>query len=179
MRNSTSGAHIDKVVLEMQGGGETSSTGAITRHVDKWEQDPNITNEMLRRKVKAGTIETNAWRRQQEQFLVKGNVTIQTGGKLVFAVGTLLYDYLIKKIEYANLNDLRDYDWSMCIVAFKEDTSAINHKKSIPLVVDNDKKLFTSYSSFVRALTDQGSPRPEIFLGKFESLAGEIVMLSN
>ena len=33
--------------------------------------------------------------------------------------------------------------------------------------------LFTSYHAFVRALTDQGEPCPQIFTGEFENLTGE------
>ncbi|HAW3252166.1 TPA: hypothetical protein JLS05_004594, partial [Escherichia coli] len=87
MRNFSGRGRVDEVLLEMQGGGETSSTGAITRHIATWADLEIPTNEILRRPVAANTIETNAWRRQQEQFLVKGNVVDQTGGKIVFAVG--------------------------------------------------------------------------------------------
>ena len=76
------------VVLEMQGGGETSNTGSITRHIDVWEALKNKTNSFLSQDVNAGTIETNAWRRQQEQFIIKGNIASQTGGGIVFCVGS-------------------------------------------------------------------------------------------
>ncbi|MCZ5700463.1 hypothetical protein O5466_13510 [Escherichia coli] len=81
MRNFSGRGRVDEVLLEMQGGGETSSTGEITRHIAAWADLEFPTNEILRQPVAANTIETNAWRRQQEQFLVKGNVVDQTGGK--------------------------------------------------------------------------------------------------
>jgi hypothetical protein len=62
------------VILEMQGGGETSDTGHITRHLDTWEKIRDKTNAFLSQEVNAGTIETNAWRRRQEQFIIKGNI---------------------------------------------------------------------------------------------------------
>ncbi len=178
MRNLSSGAKVDEILLEIQGGGETSSTGAITRKVQEWEQKNIPTNEFLRESVKAGTIETNAWRRQQEQFLVKGNVVSQTGGKLVFAVGTLLYDYLQKRFERANLRDLREHNWTLCLMAFKENKSKSPSAGSIPLVVDSERLLFTNYSTFVRFLTDQGGPNPQIFEGIFETLEGKIVEIN-
>lgn len=80
------------VVLEMQGGGETSNPGHITKHINKWENQQDRSNTFLSQEVKkAGTIETNAWRRQQEQFIVKGNIASQTGGAIVFCVGSPLY----------------------------------------------------------------------------------------
>jgi len=170
MRNFASGSKIDEILLEMQGGGETSSTGSITRHIEKWSKQLNPTNSFLRANTSAGTIETNAWRRQQEQFLVKGNVVSQTGGKIVFAVGALLYDYLFSRFKNANLRDLRDHNWTLCIMAFDEDTSSLPTRGSIPLKVDTNRLLFTNYNTFVRFLTDQGGPCPELFEGEFTLL---------
>jgi len=175
MRNLSNGAKVDEVLLEMQGGGETSSTGAITKKVSEWEKLNSPTNGFLREAVKAGTIETNAWRRQQEQFLVKGNVVSQTGGKLVFAVGTLLYDYLKKRFLRANLRDLREHNWTLCLMAFSEDDSDLKVPGAIPFIVDTERLLFTNYSTFVRFLTDQGGPNPQIFEGIFETLDGKTV----
>lgn len=177
MRNTFPGSKVDEILLEMQGGGETSNTGKITSAVKKWANNPKRNNELLRIEVKAGTIETNAWRRQQEQFLVKGNVVNQTGGKIVFAVGSLLYDYLHRKFRNANLRDLKAHNWTLCILAFKEDQSNAPQPGPIPLSIDEDKLLFTNFSTFVRYLTDQGGPCPEIFEGDFLSLAGEVITL--
>ncbi|ENC4740127.1 hypothetical protein [Citrobacter freundii] len=177
MRNFSGRGRVDEVLLEMQGGGETSSTGAITRHIAAWADLEFPTNEILRRPVAANTIETNAWRRQQEQFLVKGNVVDQTGGKIVFAVGSLLYDYLHRRFRNANLRDLKAHNWTLCILAFKEDTSDEPQPGPIPLIIDDSKTLFTNYSTFVRFLTDQGAPRPELFEGSFLRLDNSTVTI--
>jgi len=159
----------------MQGGGETSNTGNITRHIESWEQDQNRTNAILAETVAGvGTIETNAWRRQQEQFLIKGNVAIKTGnGRIVFCVGTLLYDYLYSRIENAGLQDLRNHGWTLALIAFKEDKSNPPQAGPIPLIIDENKLLFTQYHSFIRVLTDQGEPYPELFTDGFEHLYDE------
>lgn len=177
MRNFSGRGRADEVLLEMQGGGETSSTGAITRHITTWADLKFPTNEILRQVVAANTIETNAWRRQQEQFLVKGNVVDQTGGKIVFAVGSLLYDYLYKRFRNANLRDLKAHNWTLCILAFKEDSSQPPQPGPIPLIIDETKTLFTNYSTFVRFLTDQGAPRPELFEGVFLRLDNSTVTI--
>ncbi|WP_182057628.1 hypothetical protein [Pantoea sp. ME81] len=178
MRNFSGRGRVDEVLLEMQGGGETSSTGAITRHIAAWSELDNPTNEILRQPVPANTIETNAWRRQQEQFLVKGNVVDQTGGKIVFAVGSLLYDYLHKRFRNANLRDLKSHNWTLCILAFKENTEIEAQPGPIPLEIDKTKTLFTNYSTFVRFLTDQGAPRPELFEGDFLKLDNTKVIIA-
>lgn len=163
-----------KVVLEMQGGGETSNTGRITRHVEAWEADDLGDNALLRKDVKgAGTIVTNAWRRQQEQFIVKGNISMQTGGGMVFCVGSLLFDYLASRIEGHRLTDLRRHNWSLALLGFVEDTASAPAPGPIPLKIDEDRTLFTSYSAFLQILINQGGPHPELFTGDFEDLTGK------
>ncbi|MCL2129773.1 MAG: hypothetical protein FWH35_05400 [Treponema sp.] len=163
------------VVLEMQGGGETSNTGHITRHIDKWESQKNKTNDFLSQEVNAGTIETNAWRRQQEQFIVKGNIASQTGGGIVFCVGSPLYDYLWQRVSTARLNNLRDHNWSMCLICIDEDKSSMPKPGPIPLKINSEKVLFTNYMTFVQTLVNQGEPYPAMFAGAFETLDGETI----
>ena len=163
------------VVLEMQGGGETSNTGAITRHIETWEAQKNKTNTFLSQDVEAGTIETNAWRRQQEQFIIKGNIASQTGGGIVFCVGSPLYDYLWQRVSTARLNDLRHHNWSMCLICIDEDKSKPPKPGPIPLKINTDKALFTNYITFVQTLINQGEPYPAMFAGTFETLDGATI----
>jgi len=161
------------VILEMQGGGETSSTGSITRHVDYWEKNPMRTNEELAKFVAASPIVTNAWRRQQEQFLVKGNIAQMTGGGMVFCVGNPLYDYLWKRVKDANLNDLKEHNWTLAIVGFNEISepgSSVLHFK-----IDPTRTLFTNYITFVQTLINVGKPHPKMFKGLFSMLDGELL----
>lgn len=175
MRNFSKNNKIDEILLEMQGGGETSSTGKISKHIEAWAEMNQPENQFLREYVGANTIETNAWRRQQEQFLVKGNVVDQTGGKIVFAVGLPLYNYLYKRIRNANLRDLRKHNWTLCLLPIEEDDSNDKKNGPIPLRINKDRSIFTNYSTFVRFLTDQGNPCPEIFEGEFTLLNNEVI----
>jgi hypothetical protein len=163
------------VVLEMQGGGETSNTGRITEHINTWERKKVKTNAFLSEEINAGTIETNAWRRQQEQFIVKGNIASQTGGAIVFSVGSPLYDYLWQRVSTARLNDLRQHNWSMCLICFEEDKTAGPVSGPVPLKINTEKMLFTNYITFVQTLINQGEPYPAMFTGTFETLDGETV----
>ncbi len=160
-----------RVILEMQGGGETSNTGRLTRHIIQWEQsEPN--NALLAKYISGvGTIEGNAWRRQQEQFLLKGSVALRTGDGIVFCVGAPLYDYLWDRIRNANLRDMRDYSWSLALIGYSEDKSRGKTSGAIPYRIDPKRTLFTDYLSFVNHLINQGEPHPEIFTGLFDSLA--------
>ena len=86
MIRKTSGV-IDpvKVVLEMQGGGETINTGKLTEHIHVWDNTPDRSNLQLNQLVsQVSPLITNAWRRQQEQFFVKGNVGSKLGEELFF-----------------------------------------------------------------------------------------------
>jgi hypothetical protein len=154
----------------MQGGGETTGTGKLTKHVASWAESKSPTNANLRESVSGvGTLETNAWRRQQEQFLVKGNVSTQTGGRIVFAVGTLFYEYMHKKISRGNYRDLKGLGWTLAIIAFKEGAQT-SLNLPVPLTIDHDRTLYTNFNTFIRVLTDQGGPYPELFDGDFISI---------
>lgn len=169
----------DRMILEMQGGGETTNTGRLTQLVTEWEQNPNRTNAQLRRTSEASTLETNAWRRQQEQFIVKGNIAMKTwkGYGIAFCVGTVLFDYLMNKLTSANLPDLKDYNWTLALIAIREDISGQPEAGPIPLCVDDSRMLFTNYQTFVQALINQGEPSLDAFRGKFINLNNEEVII--
>ena len=149
----------DRLVLEMQGGGETTNTGLLTRHVRSWRNDRNYSNALLRTETGASTLETKTWK----------------GYGIAFCVGTLLYDYLMKRISAANLPDLRDYNWTMALIAFKEDMSKPRRKGAIPLTIDDSRLLYTNYQTFVQALINQGEPSLQAFRGNFINLRNEEV----
>src|SRR5262249_13871377 len=118
-----------------------------------------------------GTIETNAWRRQQEQFLVKGNIAVNTGGVIAFCVGSLIYDYVWAKVNAACLRDLRGHNWTLAMLGFVEDTSKAIEQGPVPLKLDPERVLFTSYPSFINALINQGDPCTSLFTsGPFAKL---------
>lgn len=168
-----------KVVLEMQGGGETSDTKKLSNLVRNWENDPNRDNAKLREPAQIGTLETNAWRRQQEQFMVKGNIAIQSsrGAGMVFCVGSVVYDYLTRKVKNSGLKDLTGYNWTLALIGIAEDNSQPPQPGPVPLKIDNNRLLFTGYHTFVRALTDQGLPNNDLFAGEFLALNNEIVTI--
>lgn len=169
----------DRMVLEMQGGGETTNTGKITDLIREWASTPDRTNEQLRQATRASTLETNAWRRQQEQFIVKGNVAMKTwkGYGIAFCVGTLLFDYLKDKLTSANLPDLKEYNWTLAILGIKEDTDAAVEPGPIPITIDESRMLFTNYQTFVQALINQGEPSLDAFKGTFINLNNEEVVI--
>lgn len=181
----------NRLILEMQGGGETTNTGNISKHLKYWSDMDNPNNEFLREQVNASTLETNAWRRQQEQFIVKGNIAAQTwkGYGLAFCVGTLLFDYIMEKTPHyiskrtgesiSALPDLRKHNWTLALIGIKEDTSADVVPGPIPLTIDEDRLLFTNYQTFVHALINQGLPSPDAFTGDYWRLDNKAIKIEN
>lgn len=176
-RSASSGP--DRLVLEMQGGGETSNTGKLTDVVNEWCNSPTPTNALLTKMSSANPLVTNAWRRQQEQFLIKGNVAMKTwkGLGIAFCVGTLLYDYLMNRLSDANLPDLKNFNWTLALIAIKEDTSGPVADGPIPLEIDDTRILYTNYQTFVQALINQGEPSLDAFAGEFVSLENAITIV--
>jgi len=177
--------NIGPVLLEMQGGGETTNTGSLTSQVDTWEKaaSPRTMMSILETKVSdVGTLETNAWRRLQEQFLYKGNVAVNSYGRLAFVVGTKLYDYLIKNIGIDTVLDLRKGNWTLAIIGVSEDRSTTPSSwgtgSSVRLQVDQSRLLFTSYARFVQAIVNQGGVDDSLFKGAFELLDGTKVVIN-
>jgi len=179
--NSKQGSPIggDKAaIVEIQGGGETAGTEKLTAHIKEWSDLSLPTNEHLRQSANAVPLVTNAWRRQQEQFLVKGSVAMLTGAKIAFCVGSLLYDYLIQRLTTVNLQDLQGANWSLALIAFVEDKGASPPAcapDSIQFKIDPERTLYTNYFSFIQALTNQGAPQPAVFTGDYQDLNGSIV----
>lgn len=169
----------DRLVLEMQGGGETTNTGKLTEVVNRWVTNPNRTNALLRQVSEASTLETNAWRRQQEQFIVKGNIAMKTwkGYGIAFCVGSILFDYLMDKLASANLPDLKEYNWTLALLGISEDESQPIVAGPIPLKVDESRMLFTNYQTFVQALINQGEPSLQAFRGEFINLHNESIVI--
>lgn len=169
---------IGPVVLEMQGGGETTNTGALTQQIEYWEhlEDAGSKIAELAKPISSvGTLETNAWRRQQEQFLYKGNVAVNSFGRLVFVVGAKLFDYLLRNLAGTIMKDLSGANWTLALIGISESQngSGFGTKDSVRLGIDSNRLLFTSYMDFVQALTRQGGIDPDLFRGEFTDLSGQ------
>jgi hypothetical protein len=162
------------IVLEMQGGGETTSTGDLTKHVTDWELGRV---ELTKPVHKTAPLVTNAWRRQQEQFLVKGNTAMLTGGRIAFCIGSMIYDYLMPRLTSTTIfPSLKHANWTLALITIIEDTSSSPAQRptsapySLPLIIDKERTLFTNYGFFVQAITNQGTACEAMFNRKFIDL---------
>ncbi len=162
------------VILEMQGGGETSNTKAMSNHVKAWEKNPGL---RLAESMPISSIETNAWRRQQEQFLIKGSVATRSNGKLVFVVGARLFDKLMTNLTSPPTRINVEGGWTLAVLGVVESPEGVGTSESIRIGIDPSRSLFTDYGAFARSLTDQGQYDPELFIGKYVTLDGRSVHL--
>jgi hypothetical protein len=166
------------VVLEMHGGGETSNTQRMTRQVRIWESSGAYAD--LIAPISISNIATNAWRRQQEQFLFKGNVAQRSNGRLVFVMGEILYDKVLGNIASQPAAIAISGGWTLALLGVKEGTgtTSFSTPSSLSFQLDPQRQLITDYSGFARAITDQGLYDPELFHGEYETLMGALLTLN-
>jgi hypothetical protein len=92
----------------------------------------------------------------------------------------LLYNYLIQRLTTVNLQDLKHASWNLALIAFVEDengTAPACAPHSIQFKICKDRTLYTNYFSFVQALTNQGAPQPQVFIGEYYKFDGTKVLV--
>lgn len=172
----------EKFIVEMQGGGETSNTGQLTDLINQWAAPGQPTNSTISSiAAKVGTLETNAWRRQQEQLLVKGSAAKNTGKcGIALCIGESLFNYIIKKIDPQKIQGIKKNPpaqaWSLAIIPVIEacttDPAGIKVGDSLPLKPDITKTLYMDYDEFIHLLVSQGENSKEAFEGDCINLDG-------
>ena len=171
-----------RILTEVQGGGETSSTGSITRHVENWEADANPNNEMLRKSIKkTGTIETNAWRRLQEQLFAKATTANKSGYGFATLLGEVVFDYLSKMIPDLNSIRSQPHDaWDVAFIVYKERPLQAGESPvgSVDFIVDPEKTFYTKLPKLLYQMSLRGQSDRAAFAGAFTTLDGASVNLS-
>lgn len=167
-----------KLIVEVQGGGETNNTGSITRHIDRWERLKSPDNTYLARTISgAGTIETNAWRRLQEQIFVKATTALKTNEQYGFAavLGEVVFDYITDVVPTIRSyrRDPRTEQWNLAFIVFKEDKQ--NTASPVPLVIDEERTTYMLKNDLFDLLTDRGRKDENPFVGQFTTLSGQTV----
>ena len=66
--------------------------------------------------------------------------------------------------------NLQEYNWTLALITFKEDRRHPPVAGPIPLIVDDNRLLYTNYQTFVQALINQGEPSLMAFRGTFINL---------
>ncbi|NOG39065.1 MAG: hypothetical protein HND43_06680 [Armatimonadetes bacterium] len=137
-----------RVILEVQGGGETSNTGTISNHVTQWMDQPERTNEMLRQPQNhVNIIPNNAWKRQLEQVFRKAPLARAFGGGFALVMGSVLYEYVRRSVKSGST---WYPDWDVALVELAEQPSSAT--KSV--AVSAGRSVFMSYSDFVASVSE-------------------------
>lgn len=159
-----------RAILEIQGGGETSSTGYISKHVKNWAEGKPRTNEILRQSIgKAGIIPNNAWKRQLEQMFRKVPIALRFNAGFALVMGEVLFDYISGTLGARN-----EYhpDWEIALISIAETPSEQSGAIRLDNVVNST---FLTFEQFIQAISnfplpeDMGNP----FEGDFRTLANE------
>lgn len=170
-----------KVILEVQGGGETSSTGTITRYVTAWADQEEPTNEFLAQKLTTqyirtvtgqqkvnvpGIIPNNAWKRQLDQIIKKAILAQRFGGAFALIMGEVFYDYVINTIpaggEFFST-------WEVALLGIAETPST----QPGPMLIDCVASTrFMTFAAFIAALQSFNVPddMPNPFQRTFTTL---------
>jgi hypothetical protein len=175
-----------RVILEIQGGGETSNTGTITRYVNDWIDQNNPTNNFLSQEFNTkflktylnqkkvgvpGIIPNNAWKRQLDQIIKKSVIAKEFSGGFALVMGELFYKYVQEKSIPAQQPYFST--WEVALIGVSEDTTNSPAAGAIPITHVSDST-FMTYSEFMAAL--QGFSIPSKTLDPF---AGKYTTLSN
>ncbi len=168
-----------KLIVEIQGGGETSNTGVMTRTVISWTNSNQPDNQSLSAPLKkVGLIQTNAWRRLQEQLLAKASVASVTGYGFVACVGTILFDYVSGKLNnFSGIGVSKNSNWDIAIIAYCQDAALPVRNGPIPLKIDQSRILYTTFNQLATLLIGRGSNDPEAFSGDYRTLTGRTINL--
>lgn len=163
-----------RLIVEVQGGGETNATGSITRLVEQWLVHENPSNMILSESSNAGTIETNAWRRLQEQLFAKATTAQKSGYGFAALIGGVIIDYIermLPGLKSIAINP-EDSGWNVAFIVFKEEKSKIPSQNYIELVVDKERCIYTTLELLFSEMAKRGQIDQNAFTGEFTTLTG-------
>jgi len=163
---------VKRLLVEVQGGGETSSTGSITSHIQAWEKLHKPSNDYLAQPISGpGTITNNAWKRSLYQITTKATSAVNTGYGFAILYGAFLFRYIKQRLP--NLDKIRldqTNDWNTAIVVFQEAKSA---NGTIIFSIDLEATVFTTANDLITEFRSIGKSDPKAFGGIYRNLLGE------
>lgn len=157
----------DACILEIQGGGETSSTKILSDHVTRWEngEDVGLDDFPVRvtrigRLATPGLIPANAWRRLQEQIIVKGGICVSSNKKFVAAMGKTIYLRLLEKLPLIEtMKRQKSGDWNCAFIPYE-----IIKGETIDFYLDTDNVLYLDLKELVTSLIEYGVRDDALFI---------------
>lgn len=159
----------DACILEVQGGGETSSTKILSDHVEQWETGGNVKLDdfpvrITKRGKRStpGLIPANAWRRLQEQLIVKGGICISSDKKFVSAMGKTIYLRLLEKLPLIEtMKRHKTGSWNCAFIPYD-----IVKQEVINFQIDRNNILYLDLKELIARLIEYGVRDDELFTSK-------------
>ena len=163
----------DACILEIQGGGETSSTRILTDHVTRWENGENVRLDdfpfrvtRTGKRATPGLIPANAWRRLQEQLLVKGGICVSSEKKFVAAMGKTIYLHFLGKLPLVeSMKRQKRGSWNCAFIPYD-----IRKGETIDFYLDRENVLYLDLKELVNTLIEYGVRDEELFSTEMISL---------
>ena len=177
-----------RVILEVQGGGETSNTGTITRYVEDWINHGTPKNAFLAQPLNTknlrahlgitkvnvpGIIPNNAWKRQLDQILKKAVIANHFSGAFALVCGDVLYDYIRRSIP---VGGAFFPGWQVALIGVSEVPAVSPVTPGSPLAITNvTKAVFMTFADFLAALQgfQVSTSIPDPFNGNFDTLTNQ------
>ncbi len=169
------GPSPSRVLVDIQGGGETSNTGGLSRLVKNWQDSDPPYNSILRSSVgQVGTIPNNAWKRRLEQLMRKSLLARQSGGAYCLAMGEVLYDYVINQLRVEG-SYRPGYE-----LVFVEITE-VGPVTAGPVQFQANRATYLKFDEFMQALTTAPRTRKDssVFEGTYSTATGDLFDISS
>lgn len=133
-------------VVEVQAGGETSSTSAISSQVRSWATSRDPTNSILAAPIRGpGLIPNNAWKRTLEQVFRKAPLCIDHNGALALVLGSINFDYFRGFVRGGSTHWVPD--WEIALIEMRD-----NWPTSGEVVFRPNRAVFMTYDQFVESV---------------------------
>ncbi|MFB2880391.1 hypothetical protein [Floridanema aerugineum] len=157
----------DACILEIQGGGETSNTKILSDHVTEWENQKKVKLDDFPKRitnkgktVTPGLIPANAWRRLQEQLIVKGGICISSEKKFVVALGKTIYQHRLKNLPNLESLKLQKRErWNCAFIPYQIQKGENN----IDFIIDHENLLYLDLYNLVSTLIKYGEKDEKLF----------------
>lgn len=155
--------------MEVQGGGITQNTGVITRHLRRWESNPEEVDPSAELQgVRPDDL--GVWKRLLEQLFTKGLASTKARQGIGCIVGDTLFEQIEGRIGWSDLESPEDGFVDFVVIPYKvKDASA----DPIEIEPDEERIIRTTFDAFVEQLGQAGTSAD--FSGDYVTLEGDDV----
>ncbi len=155
--------------MEVQGGGDTTQTGNLTRHVDAWESDRD--GHQLDGNVSGVQPNVlNVWKRMLSQLITKGLAATRMRQGVGCIIGDKLFDEIQNRTGWTSLAAPEDGYVDFVVISY---SAAESNESPVNLVPDHTRMIRSTFQMFLDQMRRGGVDAD--FSGRYEALDGRSV----